>query len=136
MMKKLILLISLPLLFFACSTNQTTKNSIPNKESNSLKFEPNEEGDYDIVVFDPQYDVYLKSIALPKESYSKQYYEQMNRLYVMIWNQRHMQPLVYNPDLYAVSIDLDPSVDYGYDFEYKLFNFFRFIEHKYRVRIR
>lgn len=136
MMKKLILLISLPLLFFACSTNQTTKNSIPNKEDNSLKFEPNEEGDYDIVVFDPQYDVYLKSIALPKESYSKQYYEHMNRLYVMIWNQRHMQPLVYNPELYAVSIDLDPSVDYGYDFEYKLFNFFRFIEHKYRVRIR
>ncbi|MEG0189309.1 MAG: hypothetical protein RR668_11665 [Algoriella sp.] len=27
-------------------------------------------------------------------------------------------------------------MDYGLDFEYKLFNFFRFIEHKYRVRIR
>lgn len=135
-MKKLILLISLPLLFLACSTNQTSQNTVPNKDENSLKFEPNEDGDYDIVVFDPQYDVYLKTVALPKEYYSKEYYEQKNRQYVMIWNQRHMQPFVYNPDLYAVSIDLDPSVDYGYEFEYKLFNFFRFIENKYRVRIR
>ena len=133
-MKKLFLLMSVSLLFFTCTTNQTT--STPNKEDNSLKFEPNEDGDYDIVVFDPQYDIYLKTTALPKEYYSKEYYEQKNRQYVMIWNQRHMQPMTYNPDLYAVSIDLDPSIDYGYDFEYKLFNFFRFIETKYRVRIR
>lgn len=135
-MKKLFLLICLPLLFFACTTNQTSQNSVANNDENSLKFEFNEDGDYDIVVFDPQYDIYLKTVALPKEYYSKSYYEQKNRQYVMIWNQRQMQPFVYNPDLYAVSIDLDPTIDYGLEFEYKLFNFFRFIESKYRVRIR
>lgn len=135
-MKKLFLLICLPLLFFACTTNQTSQNSVANNDENSLKFELNEDGDYDIVVFDPQYDIYLKTVALPKEYYSKSYYEQKNRQYVMIWNQRQMQPFVYNPDLYAVSIDLDPTIDYGLEFEYKLFNFFRFIESKYRVRIR
>ena len=135
-MKKLILLISLPILFLACTTNQTSQNATVNKDENSMKFEPNEDGEYDIIVFDPQYDTYLKSVALPKEYYSKTYYEQKNRQYAMIWNQRHMQPMTYNPDLYAVSIDLDHTVDYGYDFEYKLFNFFRFIEQKYRVRIR
>ena len=71
-----------------------------------------------------------------KRREQKEYYESQNRSYVTIWNQRHMMPMTYNPDLYAVSIDLDPNIDYGYDFEYKLFNFFRFIEHKYRVRIR
>ncbi len=135
-MKKLIILISLPLLFLACTTNQMTQNTPINKDENSMKFEPNEDGEYDIVVFDPQYDLFLRSTALPRDYYSKEYYIQKNRQYVMIWNQRHMQPMSYNPDLYAVSIDLDPSIDYGYDFEYKLFNFFRFIETKYRVRIR
>lgn len=133
-MKKLFLLICIPILFLACTTNQTT--SVPNKDDNSLKFEPNEEGDYDIVVFDPDYEVYLRTTAPPKSYYSKEYYESQNRRYVTIWNQRHMMPMAYNPDLYAVSIDLDPNIDYGLDFEYKLFNFFRFIEHKYRVRIR
>lgn len=135
-MRKLILLFSFSLLFIGCSTNKSTEKTASNKEDNSLKFEPNDEGEYDIIVFDPQYDIYLKSVALPKEYYSKAYYEQRNRQYVIIWNQRHMQPMTFNPDLYAVSIDLDPTVDYGYEFEYKLFNFFRFIEHKYRVRIR
>jgi hypothetical protein len=135
-MKKLFLLLSLSILIFACTTNQTSQNTVVNKDENSMKFEPNEDGEYDIIIMDPQYDVYLKSVALPKDYYSMDYYKQRNRLYVMIWNQRHMQPMSYNPDLYAVSIDLDPSVDYGYEFEYKLFNFFRFIESKYRVRIR
>ena len=133
-MKKRILIILLPFLLFACSTSQTSTTAT--QSDHSLKFEPNDEGEYDIIVFDSQYDIYLKTIAPTKEAYSKEYYEQRNRQYVMIWNQRHLQPFVYNPDLYTVSIDLDPTVDYGYEFEYKLFNFFRFIEQKYRVRIR
>lgn len=135
-MKKLLLFISIFLLFNACSSNKHNINAESSLKENSLKFEPNDDGEYDIIVLDPQYDVYLKSIALPKTFYTKQYYKQRNRQYVIIWNQRHLQPFAYNPDLYAVSIDLDPTVDYGYDFEYKLFNFFKFIEYKYHVRIR
>lgn len=135
-MRTLILFISFSLLFVGCITNKSTEKTTLTKDENSLKFEPNEDGEYDIIVFDPQYTTYLKSIALPKEYYSKAYYEQRNRLYVIVWNQRHMQPMSFDPNLYAVSIDLDPTVDYGYEFEYKLFNFFRFIEYKYRVRIR
>ncbi|WP_313376403.1 DUF6146 family protein [Chishuiella sp.] len=127
---------SIILLFNACSTNKHNINAESSQKEKSLKFEPNDDGEYDIIVLDPQYDVYLKSIALPKDFYTEQYYKQRNRLYVTIWNQRHMQPFNYDPNLYAVSIDLDPRIDYGYSFEYKLFNFFKFIEYKYHVRIR
>lgn len=135
-MKKLLLFISIFLLFNACSSNKHNINAESSLKENSLKFEPNNDGEYDIIVLDPQYDVYLKTIALPKDFYTKQYYKQRNRLYVTIWEQRHMQPFNYDPNLYAVSIDLDPRIDYGYEFEYKLFNFFKFIEYKYHVRIR
>ena len=132
-MKKNILLIVLSLFLFACST-YNPKNDV-NKEENKMTFEPNEDGEYDLVVFDPQYEVYLKSIARPQSYYSYDYYKTKNRFYVITWNQRHLNPMQYNPDLYAVRIDLDPNIDYGLEFEYKLFNFFRFIEWKYRIRL-
>ena len=133
-MKKLLPFLVILLITFSCTTSNTI-NNIDN-ETNKMTFEPNEDGEYDIIVMDPQYDVYLKSVAPRKEMYSEDYYKQRNRNYVAIWNQRHMMPSVYNPNLYAVSIDLDSRINYGYEFEYKLFNFFRFIESKYRVRLR
>ena len=132
-MRTFILLIILSITFFSCTTNQVSNNN--STTENKLTFEPNEDGEYDIIVFDPQYDVFLKSIARPKAYNTYEYYKTRNRLYTTIWNQRNMMPSVYDPNLYAVSIDLDPNIDYGLDFEYKLFNFFQFIEWKYRVRL-
>lgn len=132
-MRRFILLIILFTSFTACTTNQVS-NDKPSTE-NKLTFEPNEDGEYDIIVFDPQYDVFLKSVARPKTFNTYDYYKSRNRFYTTIWNQRHMMPSVYDPNLYAVSIDLDPNIDYGLDFEYKLFNFFQFIEWKYKVRL-
>ena len=132
-MRTFILFIIATFSFISCTTNKL-ENEKSNTE-NKLTFEPNEDGEYDIIVFDPQYDVYLKSIARPKTYNTYDYYKTRNRLYTTIWNQRNMMPSVYDPNLYAVSIDLDPNVDYGLNFEYKLFNFFQFIEWKYRVRL-
>ncbi|MBF0596087.1 DUF6146 family protein [Faecalibacter rhinopitheci] len=132
-MKYFIYTIALLLSFISCSTKPNNLDTI--NTPNNLKFEPNEDGEYDIIVFDAQYDIYLKSIAQPKNYHSYEYYKSRNRFYVVLWNQRHMMPSVYNPNLYAVSIELDPSVNYGLDFEYKLFNFFKFIEWKYKVRL-
>lgn len=129
----------LPYLFcllFALSCSSTRTNTPVDPHSSAMTFEPNEDGEYDIVVMDTQFDVYLRTIAQPKWYYSYDYYRTKNRIFVTIWNQRHAMPMSYNPNLYAVSIDLDPRIDYGLDFEYKLYNFFKFIEWKYRVRIR
>ncbi|MBS7333319.1 MAG: hypothetical protein KIG88_06970 [Weeksellaceae bacterium] len=117
----------------SCTTNSVSNNNATT--GNKLTFEPNDNGEYDIIVFDPQYDIFLKSIARPKTYNTYEFYKSKNRMYTSIWNQRHMMPSVYNPNLYAVSIDLDSNVDYGLDFEYKLFNFFQFIEWKYKVRL-
>ena len=132
-MKKLVPILVMLFISFSCSTTNSL-NDI-NRETNKMAFEPNDDGEYDIIVMDPQYEIFL-STSPQKEMYTKDYYKLRNRNYTVIWNQRHMMPSVYNPNLYAVSIDLDPTIDYGYNFEYKLFNFFRFIEWKYRVRLR
>ena len=118
------------LLFQSCSTNVSV-----NKDESSLTFEKNEEEEYDIIVFDPQYDVYLKTIARPQSYFSEEYYKMKNQQYVTSWNLRHSQPLQYNPDLYMVRIDYEPNTYYGLNLEYKLYNFFKFIEWKYKVNL-
>lgn len=131
-MIRLILILFFALLYTSCTTSQQSANIT---STNKLTFEPNEDGEYDIIVFDPQYETFLLSIARPKTFYSYDYLKTKNRFYTTTWNQRHLNPSVYDPNLYAVSIDLDPNIDYGLDFEFKLFQFFQFIEWKYGIRL-
>ena len=122
------LLISL----FSCATQTKVQNE---KEENSLSFDKNEEDEYDIVVFDSQYDIFLNTIARPMNHYSEAYYKNKNQIFVNEWNYRHSQPFHYDPNLYAVRIDYNPQLDYGITLEYKLYNFFKFIEWKYKVKL-
>lgn len=115
----------------SCNTQKIIDSNIQN---NKMIFEPNDDGEYDIIVMDSQYETFLMSIAKPKSFYTEDYYKSKNKLYVSIWNQRHMNPFKYNPDIYAVSINIDPTINYGLEFEYKLYNFFKFMEWKYSIR--
>lgn len=132
-MKRFILITILSIFIISCTSNQVIDDK--KTSENKLTFEPNEDGEYDIIVFDPQYDIFLKSIARPKSYNTYEFYKARNRFYTTIWNQRHMMPSVYDPNLYATSIELDQNIDYGLDFEYKLYNFFQFIEWKYSIRL-
>ena len=131
-MNRFIYILFLSVFITSCNPQQQIQQSAT---ENKLTFEPNEDGEYDIIVFDPQYETFLLSVARPKTFYSYDYLKNKNRFYVTTWNQRHQNPTFYNPDLYAVSIDLDPNIEYGLDFEFKLFQFFQFIEWKYGVRL-
>lgn len=132
-MKILSIIFSCILLIISCTTIKTPEKQT-NSDEKSMKFETDEDGEYDIIVFDPQYETYLISIAKPKEYYSEQFYKTKNILYVTEWNIRHNQPFTFDPDLYTVRIDYESSKDYGLNLEYKLYNFFQFIEWKYKVR--
>lgn len=127
-MKNLLYIIVCLLFFCGCSTNLP-----PIAESGGLSFEKNDKDEYDIIVLDPQYDMFLASIAKPMNYYSENYYKNKNQIYVTEWNIRHSQPFNYDPDFYAVRIDYDPKTDYGIKLEYKLYNFFEFIKWKYKV---
>ena len=115
-------------LLHSCGTNYPQ----PSAEK-EMTFEENDEGEYEIIVFDSQYETFLATRAFPKEFYSESYYKNRNTFLVTEWNMRHNQPMRYDPNLYEVSIDYNPQIDYGLDFEYRLYNFFMFVEWKYGV---
>ena len=63
--------------------------------------------------------------------YSENYLENKNRYYVNIWNNRAKNPSNYNPNIYENIIDYDFNIHYGLEVNYKLYNYFKFVEYKY-----
>lgn len=121
-------------MFIACGTQQqATKGAAKNNKELSVKTD--KDGEYDIVVFDPGYDTFLKTKAFPLGYLSKSYLRNKNTLLVSNWNLRHSQPSVYNPNIYEVHIDYNSANDYSLEFEWKLFNFFMFVEWQTGVNI-
>jgi hypothetical protein len=95
----------------------------------------NEESNYEIIIIEPGFQTWLQSIARPEGYYSQTYLENRNEILVTNWNQRVLQPLLFDPQLYEMQINYDPHVDYGYEVNYKLYNYFIYFQRKYRQRL-
>lgn len=87
---------------------------------------------YDLVVFETGYEVYL--LQQPQMNhYSESYYKTWNTFYVAEWNIRYIENRLVGAD--QEQIWYDPQTEYGIELEYKLYYFFRFIEHKYGITL-
>ena len=88
---------------------------------------------YELIIFDPGFDSFLATQP-SAEFYSQHYYESWNQRYVLEWNIRHLNPLRYG-DFYQTQIHYDPLVDYGLELNYRLYNYFQYIDEKYGIRL-
>lgn len=106
---------------------------------NSKEEEPveikDDETEYEIIIIEPGFYTWLQSIARPEGYYSQSYLENRNAILVINWNQRVLQPSTYNPNLYEMQINYDPNIDYGYEVNYKLYNYFVYFQRKYNQRL-
>lgn len=85
--------------------------------------------EYDLKILDLGYESFLATQP-SAETFSINFLKNKNQRYVSTWNQRF---LTNNSNIYETSIDYDSQIYYGLDFEYKLYMFFKFIEHKHRI---
>lgn len=95
----------------------------------------NDSLEYDIIIIEPGYNVWLQSIAKPRQYYSQSFLENRNDIYVREWNARVMQPQLYSPNLYELQIDYDFNINYGYEVNYQLYNYFIYFQRKYNQRL-
>ncbi|MGY0426883.1 MAG: DUF6146 family protein, partial [Polaribacter sp.] len=113
--------------------------SSPLKHKSTEKEPPvviaNDSLEYEITIIDPGFTAYLNSTAHPAGFYSQQYLESRNIFWVNSWNIRAQNPLRYNSDIYENVIDYQSNIDYGYDVNYKLFNYFLFAQRKYNMNL-
>jgi hypothetical protein len=118
-------------LFVACFSTYPTASSKDKAEQPVVI--SNDSIEYQIIIMDPGFTTFLYSIAKPKEFYSNNYYQSKNIFYVSEWNMRVRSPMGYSRGIFEQLIDYDSFTDYGLEVNYKLFNYFKFEEYKYRI---
>lgn len=137
-MKTFVYLFLIGIFFIACNSAKDITNS--NQETvkyadNDTISISNEELEYEIIIIEPGFNAWLISTAKPEGFYSQQYLENRNLFYVTEWNIRASQPLNYNPNLYEMQIDYRSGIDYGYEVNYKLYNYFIYFQLKYNQQL-
>ena len=138
-MKTIIYILLVCTFAISCNTvkGSTSKNeeAIENLKLNDTVSISNDDLEYEIIIIEPGFNFWLASTAKPEGYYSQQYLESRNQIYVSEWNSRVMQPHTYNPSLYEMQIDYQPNIDYGYEVNYKLYNYFIFFQLTYKQRL-
>lgn len=110
------------------------KSAFQQKEKDTVTI-ANESSNYEIIIIEPGFQTWLQSIARPEGYYSQSFLENRNQIMVTTWNQRVLEPMRYDPMLYEMQINYDPGTDYGYEVNYKLYNYFIYFQRKYNQRL-
>ena len=130
-MKKFLFIAFAGFLLFQCKTPQQTTAQTDSKVTIAK-----DSIEYDVIVTDIGYDYYLNTIAKPMNFYSQAYYEQKNHLYVPIYNQRVRSSYsTHWMNIFEQEIEYDNSINYGLEVNYKLYNYFKFIEYTYKIKL-
>ncbi|MDP5158753.1 MAG: DUF6146 family protein [Flaviramulus sp.] len=138
-MKNIFYTLLISVLVFNCKTSKTTSNKedekLANIKQNDTVTIANDDLEYEIIIIEPGFNYWLMSTARPEGYYSQQFLEMRNYQYVVAWNQRVLQPLKFDPTLYELQIDYQTGIDYGYDVNYKLYNYFIYFQLTYNERL-
>ena len=122
---------------YSCKTSykKTTTSIEDNLKAQDTVRIANDELEYEILIIEPGFNFWLESRAKPEGYYSQSFLEGRNQLFVSEWNNRVLQPQRYDPRLYELSIDYNPSIDYGYEVNYKLYNYFIYFQLHYKQQL-
>ncbi len=135
-MKNLIYIAVLGLFLYSCSATKDrnfNKKEITATANDTVRI-ANDSLEYEIIVIEPGFNLFINSIAKPRGYYSQSYLENKNKFLVQEYNARVIQPSRFNPNLYIQEINYDPFVDYGYEVNYMLYNYFVFFSREYNQR--
>ncbi|MNJ94989.1 hypothetical protein D3C87_126930 [compost metagenome] len=125
-MRTYILLITIVLgIIISCSTQN--KYPVTNTNNKALTANDtvriaNDSLEYEVIIIDPGFNSWLASRAKPRGFYGQSYLENKNRLWVMEWNNRVLNPQRYG-DMYLMTVDYRSSINYGYEVNYLLYNY-------------
>ncbi len=137
-MRNLVLIIILVLGAFSCKTS----DKLVKKETAQLNLKGNdtvkivnEEVEYEIIIIEPGFNFWVDSQARPRGYYTQEYLESKNSIFVVAWNNRVLDPQRFDPNLYELQINYERHIDYGYEVNYMLYNYFIYFQNKYKQRL-
>lgn len=118
-----------------CQTTKTifNKSEPPVSTSDTVRI-ANDSIEYEIIIIEPGFNAWLITQP-PKGYYGLNYLETKNRFYVVEYNNRVYSPS-YDRNLYQQEINYDPSISYGLEVNYLLYNYFKYFEITYNQKLR
>ncbi|MCH4822982.1 DUF6146 family protein [Gramella lutea] len=134
-MKNLFYIGLLALFIYSCGSSGGGKfNEKTAEATNDTVRIANDSLEYEIIIIEPGFNLFINSTARQRGFYSQNYLENKNKFLVPEYNQRVRQPMIFNPNLYLNEINYDPNIDYGYEVNYLLYNYFVFFSRHYNQR--
>jgi signal peptidase I len=137
-MKKSIYIIAIILVsLYSCKTSNPSLSKTDKAiatPSDTVRI-ANDKLEYEVIIIDPGFSTWLASTALPRNYYSQSYLESKNRIWVSEWNSRVLQPMRYSPNLYEMTINYDPNIDYGYEVNYLIYNYMVYFQNRYKQKL-
>lgn len=135
-MKNLLYILLLSLMVYSCGTtgNKKMNSDRSSNAANDTVRIANDSLEYEIIIIEPGFNLFINSIAKPEGYYSQQYLENKNRFLVNEYNSRVRQPQNFDPNLYINEINYDPTTNYGYEVNYLLYNYFVYFSRQYNQR--
>lgn len=138
-MKKIIPTLLLAWLIIACATTNTTDAAHTDKESKTKSLDTvriaNDSLEYEIIIIEPGFQNWLATQP-PRGYYIQKVLENRNLFSVQEYNRRVLDSRYNRTNLYEQQIDYQPGIDYGYEVNYLLFNYFEFFEETYNQKLR
>jgi hypothetical protein len=95
----------------------------------------NDSLEYEVIIIEPGFNAWLAT--QPAKGYLTQSsMEIVNLMKVNEYNLRVQNPVRYGLHLYPYRIEYYNNIDYGYEVNFMLYNYFLFFEQKYNQRLR
>lgn len=124
-------------ILIGCTTSKSTV--IDKEKSTGLKSDTvriaNDKLEYEVLIIDPGFSSWLITNAYPRNYHSQSYLESKNQIWINEWNSRVLQPMRYNPNLYEMTINYDPNIDYGYEVNYLIYNYMVYFQNTYKQKL-
>lgn len=136
-MKKVWLLIPAALIAISIASCGGVKKDVQNSvntTSDTVRI-ANDSLEYEILIIEPGFNQWLAT-QRPRGFYEQFWLENRNIFLVTTYNNRVLNSSQFDPNLYLLPIDYQSNIDYGYEVNYLLFNWFEFFQQRYKQKLR
>jgi hypothetical protein len=128
MKRQVLLMIIMGTLLWACATQ---KGVVRVEKSDEIT--ANDSLEYELVTFDGKFESWYIMQNVPSRFRSQEYYENWNHQYVNAWNYNSTQSGKNN--FFEYIHGYDPTIDYGFELNHKLFYYFQYVENVLKIKI-
>ncbi|MEZ4857821.1 MAG: DUF6146 family protein [Flavobacteriaceae bacterium] len=130
-MKHVVIILVIIIAFASCKSSYSNENSASNEIVNDTIKIKNDSLEYEIMIIEPGFNNWLATQP-PRGYYGQTFLESRNQQFVQQYNYRVHNPQQFDPLLYQQEINYRLGVDYGYEVNYMLYNYFVYFQQQYK----